>query len=164
MKANISLKAWQVRSGQLNLTSFIFVRLARAKFFRKIVFRISSICEDAVEARYCSRGQNAAHVTSYAHIGLAATLKDDHEFATGSAQLPAVSPTVLFCAHMVFLMMFRGKGSEDTVKRMFGVDDIGPLPYMVTGNYQPHLTALLFLPIRAWCPTFPKSFLEILTP
>jgi hypothetical protein len=71
---------------------------------------------------------------------------------------------------MVILMMFRGKGSEDTVNRMFGVDDIGPLPYMVTGNYQPHLTALLFLPdpvflpIRAWCPTFPKSFLEILTP
>jgi hypothetical protein len=63
---------------------------------------------------------------------------------------------------MVFLMMFRGNGREVTEKRMFGVDDIGPLPYMVTGNYQPHLTTLLFLPIRAWYP-FPKSFLETLT-
>lgn len=43
---------------------------------------------------------------------------------------------------------------------------------MVTGNYQPHPTTLLFLPdpvllqvpIRAWCPTFPKSFLETMTP
>lgn len=135
-----------------NLTFFIFVRLARANL-KKIVFRgISSFCEDPVEARligYCSRSQNAAHVTSYAHIGLAATLKADHEFATGSAQLPAVSPIVLFCAHMVFLMMFRGNGREVTVKRMFGVDVISPLPYMVTGNYQLHLTTLLFLPIRA---------------
>ena len=38
------------------------------------------------------------------------TLKADHEFATGSAQCPTVCPIVLFCAHMVFLMMLRGKG------------------------------------------------------
>jgi hypothetical protein len=64
-------------------------------------------------------------------------------------------------------MMFRGKGRGGY---SFGDDDIGLLPYMVTGNYQPHLTTLLFLPdpvllpIRAWCPTFPKSFLETMTP
>ena len=55
---------------------------------------------------------------------------------------------------------------------MSGVDDICPLPYMVTGNYQPHLTTLflpdpILLTIRALvraCPTFPKSFLETVAP
>jgi hypothetical protein len=55
---------------------------------------------------------------------------------------------------------------------MSGVGDICPLPYMVTGNYQPHLTTLflpdpIILTIRALvraCPTFPKSFLETVAP
>lgn len=57
--------------------------------------------------------------------------------------------------------MFRGKGKAgyciSVVDREFGVDDIAFLPYMVTGNYQLHLTTLpflpdpaLLLPIRAW--------------
>jgi hypothetical protein len=48
---------------------------------------------------------------------------------------------------------------------MSGVGDICPLPYMVTGNYQPHLTTLflpdpIILTIRALhvraCPHFPE--------
>ena len=93
------------------------------------------------------RMSEVAHVTGYADIGIASSLKPTKPPLAAARALPAVCSDLLF-ARMDFLM-FRGKDKrKDHTSRevLDGVDDdIGVLPYMVTVTTTKPITPL-FLP------------------
>ncbi|KAF8494197.1 hypothetical protein F5888DRAFT_1891100 [Russula emetica] len=117
--------------------------------FGEFLFR-----EDAVEARLIGykEPKNIAHVTSYACIGLASMLRAEHD---KEHELPLALQQ---CGQLLTV----GQGR---ILFQYWIERLHRLvPYMVTGNYQPHPTTLpclpdpALLPIRAWFPLSRSCF------